>query len=282
MNIRAKDPKLYHTHIQSPSVPINFQSPNVNRAAALPIEYSLTSSSTFRTNQAPCRGLFCRCVSCLILAPLPTPPSDSPLREGLVDDGNLYEWEIMIIGFASSPCVTEICRPSAHNTLTLDDLPIAAPPILSSTYPFFPVDAFTLILVSSEGGFFKARLTFPPEFPLLPPKMRFITPMWHPNSASLSTLRHLVFTETCISHSISRWARVHLYPCGRHIQSLSECSRTDRPISLNKARTWRRSVRLRGRRRTMDARPQHRVYRSCYHTYSHHCRTDSTDLFTQT
>lgn len=32
-----------------------------------------------------------------------------------------------------------------------------------------------------EGGFFKARLTFPPEFPLLPPKMRFLTPMWHPN-----------------------------------------------------------------------------------------------------
>ncbi|KAL0952739.1 hypothetical protein HGRIS_006970 [Hohenbuehelia grisea] len=34
---------------------------------------------------------------------------------------------------------------------------------------------------NSEGGFFKARLSFPPEFPLLPPKMRFITPMWHPN-----------------------------------------------------------------------------------------------------
>ena len=36
----------------------------------------------------------------------------------------------------------------------------------------------------SEGGFFKARLYFPPEFPLLPPKMKFITEMWHPNSAS--------------------------------------------------------------------------------------------------
>ncbi|KAG8935199.1 Ubiquitin-conjugating enzyme E2 15 [Tulasnella sp. UAMH 9824] len=55
---------------------------------------------------------------------------------GLVDDDNLLEWEIMIIG--------------PENTLY-------------------------------EGGFFKARLTFPPEYPLLPPKMRFITPMWHPN-----------------------------------------------------------------------------------------------------
>ncbi|KII84104.1 hypothetical protein PLICRDRAFT_168176 [Plicaturopsis crispa FD-325 SS-3] len=55
---------------------------------------------------------------------------------GLVDDDNLYEWEILVIG---------------------------------------PPDTMY------EGGFFKARLTFPPEFPLLPPKMRFITPMWHPN-----------------------------------------------------------------------------------------------------
>ncbi|KAF8258764.1 ubiquitin-conjugating enzyme/RWD-like protein [Lactarius quietus] len=55
---------------------------------------------------------------------------------GLVDENNLYEWEVMIIG---------------------------------------PTDTLY------EGGFFKARLTFPPEFPLLPPKMRFITPMWHPN-----------------------------------------------------------------------------------------------------
>ncbi|KAL6707734.1 Ubiquitin-conjugating enzyme E2 15 [Coniothyrium glycines] len=31
------------------------------------------------------------------------------------------------------------------------------------------------------GGFFRARLTFPPEYPLLPPKMRFETPIFHPN-----------------------------------------------------------------------------------------------------
>ncbi|RMD44366.1 hypothetical protein DV735_g704, partial [Chaetothyriales sp. CBS 134920] len=31
------------------------------------------------------------------------------------------------------------------------------------------------------GGFFRARLSFPPEYPLLPPKMKFETPMWHPN-----------------------------------------------------------------------------------------------------
>ena len=32
-----------------------------------------------------------------------------------------------------------------------------------------------------EGGFFKAILTFPEDFPQNPPEMRFITEMFHPN-----------------------------------------------------------------------------------------------------
>ncbi|KAG6856842.1 hypothetical protein H0H87_012900 [Tephrocybe sp. NHM501043] len=74
------------------------------------------------------------------------PPSDRPADptvDRLVDDNNLFEWEILIIG---------------------------------------PPDTLY------EGGFFKARLSFPPEFPLLPPQMRFITQMWHPNSACTTFL----------------------------------------------------------------------------------------------
>ncbi len=41
----------------------------------------------------------------------------------------------------------------------------------------------------SEGGFFKAHLTFPPEYPQKPPKMKFITEMWHPNSKPLTSVR---------------------------------------------------------------------------------------------
>jgi len=32
-----------------------------------------------------------------------------------------------------------------------------------------------------EGGFFKARLVFPPDFPNMPPTMTFQSEMWHPN-----------------------------------------------------------------------------------------------------
>ncbi|KAI9089400.1 ubiquitin-conjugating enzyme/RWD-like protein [Phlyctochytrium arcticum] len=32
-----------------------------------------------------------------------------------------------------------------------------------------------------EGGFFKARLSFPTNYPQMPPKMKFLTDIWHPN-----------------------------------------------------------------------------------------------------
>lgn len=55
---------------------------------------------------------------------------------GLVDDSNIYSWELMLVG------------PSE-----------------------------TLY----EGGFFKAQLDFPPDFPNMPPVMTFKCDMWHPN-----------------------------------------------------------------------------------------------------
>ena len=44
-----------------------------------------------------------------------------------------------------------------------------------------------MLMISDEdrlygGGFFRARLSFPAEYPHMPPKMRFETPLWHPNS----------------------------------------------------------------------------------------------------
>ena len=38
------------------------------------------------------------------------------------------------------------------------------------------------LVFCSEGGVFKAELQFPQNYPNSPPKMRFVTEMWHPNS----------------------------------------------------------------------------------------------------
>ncbi|XP_065197437.1 ubiquitin-conjugating enzyme E2 G1-like [Sycon ciliatum] len=55
---------------------------------------------------------------------------------GLLDDDDIYKWEVMIIG---------------------------------------PPDTLY------EGGFFKAHLSFPKEYPQRPPKMNFQSDIWHPN-----------------------------------------------------------------------------------------------------
>lgn len=54
-----------------------------------------------------------------------------------------------------------------------------------------------LFLIFSEGGFFKAILTFPRDYPLKPPKMKFATEIWHPNGKS----KHLrTSSSLCILH----------------------------------------------------------------------------------
>ena len=45
-----------------------------------------------------------------------------------------------------------------------------------------PIHSF----VFSEGGMFKAHMLFPKEYPHRPPKMKFVSEMWHPNSKYLS------------------------------------------------------------------------------------------------
>ena len=40
----------------------------------------------------------------------------------------------------------------------------------------------TTKLICDLGGFFRAHVVFPSEYPLLPPKMTFQTPIFHPNS----------------------------------------------------------------------------------------------------
>ncbi|KAI9582310.1 hypothetical protein GQX74_015433 [Glossina fuscipes] len=58
-----------------------------------------------------------------------------------------------------------------------------------------------------EGGVFPARLIFPPDYPLSPPKMKFTCEMFHPNSKfidyqkSKQKIIYLVFADgrVCIS-----------------------------------------------------------------------------------
>ena len=43
-----------------------------------------------------------------------------------------------------------------------------------------------------EGGIFKALLTFSDEYPIMPPKLKFKTSIWHPNIDENGKLRIIV------------------------------------------------------------------------------------------
>ena len=57
-----------------------------------------------------------------------------------------------------------------------------------------------------QGGYFKTQLRFPQDYPNSPPEMRFVCPMWHPNSKyRLPVLAHALLSivyedgKVCIS-----------------------------------------------------------------------------------
>ena len=43
------------------------------------------------------------------------------------------------------------------------------------------------LITRQTGGCFRAKMTFPPNYPLYPPKMKFETPIFHPNGKSRPT-----------------------------------------------------------------------------------------------
>ena len=83
---------------------------------------------------------------------------------GLIDDDDIYQWEVVVIGPQDTLLWVEYYD-------QVDQLHSLSS-ISSNSQPF---------LTCSEGGFFKAHLIFPKDYPLRPPKMKFITEVWHPN-----------------------------------------------------------------------------------------------------
>lgn len=72
-----------------------------------------------------------------------------------------------------------LALPIVTQTFSAPKRPLTLP--VSHARPHSPPDTLY------EGGFLRAVMSFPPDFPLRPPKMRFLTEMWHPNSTSSSS-----------------------------------------------------------------------------------------------
>jgi ubiquitin-conjugating enzyme E2 G1 len=102
---------------------------------------------------------------------------------GLVND-NVFEWEVMLMINDDCKYYGGECRLPATRVKH------------SHTDPVYP----------TLGGNFRARLSFPPEYPLMPPKMRFETPIFHPNS--------MVSTQVFFSQQPALMMITPVYPNG--------------------------------------------------------------------
>uniref|UniRef100_A0A8C9MN70 Ubiquitin-conjugating enzyme E2 G1 n=1 Tax=Serinus canaria TaxID=9135 RepID=A0A8C9MN70_SERCA len=139
----------------------------------------------------------------LVGTPQPPELNKNPVEgfsAGLIDDNDLYRWEVLIIG---------------------------------------PPDTLY------EGGVFKAHLTFPKDYPLRPPKMKFITEIWHPNvdkngDVCISILHEPGEDKYGYEKPEERWLPIHTVETIMiSVISMLADPNGDSPANVDAAKEWR-------------------------------------------
>ncbi|CAG8612297.1 8638_t:CDS:2, partial [Ambispora leptoticha] len=96
-----------------------------------------------------------------------------------------------------------------------------------------------------EGGFFKARLTFPKDYPLMPPSLKFITEMWHPNvypngDVCISILHPPGEDKYGYEDAGERWMPVHtVETIMLSVISMLSTPNDESPANVEAAKEWR-------------------------------------------
>ncbi|KXJ29124.1 ubiquitin-conjugating enzyme E2 G1 [Exaiptasia diaphana] len=98
-----------------------------------------------------------------------------------------------------------------------------------------------------EGGLFKAHLLFPKEYPQRPPKMRFISEMWHPNvhangEVCISILHEPGEDKYGYEKASERWLPVHtVHSILISVISMLADPNDESPANVDAANDWRLS-----------------------------------------
>ena len=96
-----------------------------------------------------------------------------------------------------------------------------------------------------EGGFFNARLTFPPDYPQSPPTCRFTSEVWHPNvyadgRVCISILHNPGDDPTGYERASERWSPVHtVETIMLSIISMLSSPNDESPANVDAAKEWR-------------------------------------------
>ncbi|KAM9177015.1 LOW QUALITY PROTEIN: ubiquitin-conjugating enzyme E2 G1 [Mergus octosetaceus] len=185
------------------------QTPGGRRAGGLRATRRLLGRSQHREPRRPRdslpgeRGRMTELQSALLLRRQLAELNKNPVEgfsAGLIDDNDLYRWEVLIIG---------------------------------------PPDTLY------EGGVFKAHLTFPKDYPLRPPKMKFITEIWHPNvdkngDVCISILHEPGEDKYGYEKPEERWLPIHTVETIMiSVISMLADPNGDSPANVDAAKEWR-------------------------------------------
>lgn len=106
---------------------------------------------------------------------------------------------------------------------------------------------YLVYLIFSEGGFFKAHLHFPKEYPLRPPRMKFVTEIWHPNiekngDVCISILHEPGDDKWGYEKASERWLPVHTVETILiSVISMLADPNDESPANVDAAKEWRES-----------------------------------------
>ncbi|KAI9027887.1 ubiquitin-conjugating enzyme/RWD-like protein [Hyaloraphidium curvatum] len=98
-----------------------------------------------------------------------------------------------------------------------------------------------------EGGFFRARLSFPKDYPLNPPKMKFVSEIWHPNvypdgEVCISILHPPGDDRYGYETAAERWLPIHtISSILLSVISMLSSPNGDSPANIEAAKEWRES-----------------------------------------
>eukprot|EP00178_Gracilaria_changii_P017120 TRINITY_DN48958_c0_g1_i1.p1 TRINITY_DN48958_c0_g1~~TRINITY_DN48958_c0_g1_i1.p1 ORF type:complete len:151 (+),score=19.64 TRINITY_DN48958_c0_g1_i1:76-528(+) len=83
-----------------------------------------------------------------------------------------------------------------------------------------------------EGGIFKLELFLPEEYPMAPPKVRFLTKIYHPNIDKLGRI--------CLDILKDKWSpALQIRTVLLSIQALLSCPNPDDPLANDVAKQWK-------------------------------------------
>ncbi|KAH7316578.1 ubiquitin-conjugating enzyme [Stachybotrys elegans] len=103
-----------------------------------------------------------------------------------------------------------------------------------------------------EGGIFKLELFLPDDYPMTPPKIRFLTKIFHPNvdklgRICLDVLKSLspshprrIFSSNPLTYSVDNWSpALQIRTILLSIQALLGAPNPDDPLAADVAKSWK-------------------------------------------